>query len=167
MEVARPDALEEALLAQYERFARGRNAATLPALAPPRTTRAPSAYAPGGPFEREHDGGAMQDDSGIGSDSDSSDELDNLQDDDDDLLLEPESLPPSMTSIPPTIDKVLLRLLDLVPKAPLPAYDYWTQKTRTEELLKDDKQRGFVRDECAPGWEEVLAIAREMELPAQ
>lgn len=162
-----PDSLEEALLGQYERFARRRDAATLPALVPPRTARAPSAYAPGGPFEREQDGGAMQDDSGTGSDSDSSDELDNLEDDDDDLLLEPESLPPSMTSIPPTIDRVLLRLLDLVPKSPLPAYDYWAQRTRTEELLKDDKQRGFVRDECAPGWEEVLAIAREMELPAQ
>lgn len=165
VEVAQPDALEEALLAQYERFARLRNAATLPALAPPRTARAPSAYAPGGPFERRQDA-EMQDDSGTGPDSDSSDELDNLENDDD-LLLEPESLPRSMTSIPPTIDKVLLRLLDLVPKAPLPAYDYWTQKTRTEELLKDDKRRGFVRDECAPGWEEVLAIAREMELPAQ
>ena len=160
------DALEEALLTQYERFARLRNAATLPALAPPPpVARAPSAYAPGGPFERGKDG-AMQDDSGTGSHSDSSDELDSLADDDD-LLLVSESLPPSMTSIPPMIDKVLLRLLDLVPKAPLPAYDYWIQRTRTEELLIDDKRRGFVRDECAPGWEEVLAIAREMELPAQ
>lgn len=164
VEVAQPDALEEALLVQYERSARLRNAATLPALAPPRTARAPSAYAPGGPFERGQV--ETQDDNGTGSDSDSSDELATLEDDDD-LLLEPESLPQSMTSIPPTIDKVLLRLLDLVPKAPLPAYDYWTQKTRTEELLKDDMRQGFVRDECAPGWEEVLAIAREMELPAQ
>ncbi|GAA5861287.1 hypothetical protein JCM3774_002256 [Rhodotorula dairenensis] len=154
------DVLEEALLAQYERVARGRDPATLPA--PSRQTRAPSAYAVGGPFE--HPRGVDTEDS---DGSDTSEPEAQAEDDDDDLLLEPESLPPSMTSIPPLFDSILLRLLDLVPKAPMPAYDYWMQKTRTDELLKDDKRQGFVRDECAPGWEEVLAVVKEMDVPKQ
>lgn len=159
----REDALEEALLAQYERVARvRREAATLPA--PVRQARAPSAYALGGPFGHLH--GEIPEDGSSSSDGSAASSADEAGDDDD-LLHEPESLPPSMTSIPPLIDSILLRLLDLVPKAPMPAYDYWMQKTRTEELLKDDKRQGFVRDECAPGWEEVLAVVKELEVPPQ
>ncbi|GAA5987080.1 hypothetical protein JCM10908_001018 [Rhodotorula pacifica] len=154
------DPLEEALLAQYERVARSRHEETAPLPDPLRQAKAPSAYGPGGPFEHMQDGDLASDSDG----STSTSFEDNLANDDDQLL-EPDSLPPSLAHIPRTIDSILLRLLDFVPKAPLPAYDYWMQRSRTEELLKDDRRHGFVRDECAPGWEEVLAIAKEMELP--
>lgn len=151
------DALEEALLAQYER-ARRKEHVSLPALG--EHQRARSAYETGGPLDP-----SVQDSECVLEDSESESDRDSSHGDNE-LLDEVELLPPTLAAIPSTLDRLLTRLLDFVPKAPSPAYDYWMQKSRTEEMLKDDARAGFVRDRCAPGWEEVLAIAKELELPA-
>ncbi|GAA6023649.1 hypothetical protein JCM8202_005982 [Rhodotorula sphaerocarpa] len=154
-EASRSNGLEEALLAHFERAARAQRA-HVPLRR--KRTRARSAYDPGGPLYTGTD--RADEDSTSDDDNSSTADLD-LDDTDLDEL---EALPALLARVPATVDSILTRMLDLVPKAPLPAYDRWTEKTRSEELRKDDRRQGFVRDECAPGWEEVLAIAREQDV---
>jgi len=74
-------------------------------------------------------------------------------------------LPPSFFSIPSTISRVLLRLLDFVQKEPLPSMDIWSVPKR-EEVMKieeiERKGKGE-KERTRPGWREVLEVVREDE----
>ncbi|GAA5994317.1 uncharacterized protein JCM10292_001992 [Rhodotorula paludigena] len=142
--------LDEALLASYEEAQR--QARVVPPL-PRQRVKPRSAYSAGGPFAPASP--AASDSSGSGSDSDSLAEADEPLDE----------LPPAIAAIPPLLSSIVTRLVDFVPKEPLPTYDLWSAAKRDEEARKDDKARGIERGNAAPGWEEVLACARETGVP--
>lgn len=152
--------LEDALLASYERVQRvALGGPALPRLQP---SRPRSAYAAGGPF-------ASLDDDGVEPSDDDDDDNDSAADPLADVPdpLEWSDAPPALTSIPPLLSSMLLRLTDCVPKAPLPALDMRSEKKRADQMAKDDRKRGIDRDATAPGWEEVVALARESDVPEQ
>ncbi|GAA5892264.1 uncharacterized protein JCM6883_007301 [Sporobolomyces salmoneus] len=118
----------------------------------------PSAYSAGGPLSNRSS--PTSDDSEPDFDSDSS--TSSI-----DLPSPPPFYPPSFLSIPNTINSVLTRLSDFVPKEPLPALDIWSVKAREAELKKE-RERATEKGEkekerSVPGWREVVAVARENE----
>ncbi|GAA5860566.1 hypothetical protein JCM8547_000342 [Rhodosporidiobolus lusitaniae] len=139
---------------------------------PPREKRkrVRSAYGPGGPLEGwgspPRPSSAMSSSSSASSASDFEDSASNV---DCDLDLPPSTFSPSFTppvdtsSIPPLISTLLLRLLDFVPKSTFPAPDYSRAKKAADLNRALDLVHRTGRDENAPGWEEVLALARESE----
>jgi hypothetical protein len=89
-----------------------------------------------------------------------------------DISSPPPMYPPSFLQIPQTITSVLSRLSDFVPKEPLPALDIWSVRARAEgmridrEARKKDGKKNTMDE--APGWEEVVRVARENEtIPKQ
>ncbi|GAA6033664.1 hypothetical protein JCM8097_004372 [Rhodosporidiobolus ruineniae] len=132
-----------------------------------KTKRARSAYGPGGPLE------AWVGSPRAGSPAPSSSSA--SSDDDADLETAPLSSPPlssldlrastlsRLSALPSLLNTLLLRLLDFIPKSPLPAFDYWSAQDRAAYLKKEDGKRGIRREEGRPGWQEVVAVAREMD----
>ncbi|GAA5884304.1 hypothetical protein JCM16303_003627 [Sporobolomyces ruberrimus] len=131
-----------------------------------------SAYSSGGPFAsttRQSSSPDSGSDSLFDSESDSSSSFSTST---------PSNYPPSFLQIPTTITSILDRLGDFVPKQPLPALDIWSVKLREEgiklEKEKEAKKKEDLEDEGeerekkkrrkrAPGWREVVAVARENE----
>lgn len=89
-----------------------------------------------------------------------------------DLPSPPSIYPPSFLEIPNTINSILTRLGDFVPKEPLPALDIWSVRAR-EDGMRQEKAaqakinkkegRGKILRDKAPGWREVVAVARESD----
>ncbi|BGP15120.1 prephenate dehydratase [Rhodosporidiobolus nylandii] len=144
------DSLREVMEYQQERVAAERTREEAGAPREKGRKRARSAYGPGGPFANW---GGEAPPSPSSSSSTSSDS-------DSELPL-PASAEEAIAAIPSLLSRLSLRLLDFLPKSPLPAYDMWSAITREGYIRAQDEKRGVRRDERSPGWEEVLAVARE------
>ncbi|GAA5928246.1 hypothetical protein JCM1841_001750, partial [Sporobolomyces salmonicolor] len=75
------------------------------------------------------------------------------------------------------LSSLVFRLLDFVPKVPLPAYDIWAAEKREKNMrtvaleeaeeekegegAEDEEEKERRQEEGVPGWEEVVALARE------
>ncbi|GAA5963830.1 hypothetical protein JCM3765_004032 [Sporobolomyces pararoseus] len=87
-----------------------------------------------------------------------------------DLPSPPPFYPPAFIQIPQTVNAVLQRLSDFVPKEPLPALDIWSVREREEGMKLDReakeneaKKEGKKVEDSRTGWKEVIAVARENE----
>ncbi|GAA5886624.1 hypothetical protein JCM5296_005352 [Sporobolomyces johnsonii] len=156
------------LIAKARTRARRQGRIAQPAKAKEEKAKPRSAYAAGGPFADYSPSSPPSSSSSSDADSDLSVPLDSDLD-----IPSPSNPTAPITSL---LSSLVLRLLDFVPKVPLPAYDIWAAEKREKNMRvmeleeqeaegagdeDEENQERRRQKEGVPGWEEVVALARE------